>query len=73
MKIMIEKGYGKCNKIHISEFKGKKFFQIMEMWRERPEDEWKFSKKNVSFNSENFKEFYKFILDNGEKIMEELK
>jgi len=50
-------GKVKRKEIAISEYKGIKYIQIREKWRKDEEDqEWKFSKKVVSFNKEQFQE-----------------
>jgi len=37
-----------------TEFQGKQYIQIRERWRKTPKEDWKFSKKIVSFNKEEF-------------------
>lgn len=50
-------GKVKRKEIAISEYKGVKYIQIREKWRKNEEDqEWKFSKKVVSFNKDQFQE-----------------
>jgi len=70
---IIDKGFGKGIKLSMNEFKGKKFFQIMEMWKTSPDDkEWKYSKKNFTVNAKTIEEFVKYFKDNGDEIIKEL-
>lgn len=70
---IIDKGFGKGIKISLNEYKGKKFLQIGEVWKTSPEDkEWKFSKKNITFNSKTIDEFFSVLEKNKNQIYSEL-
>ena len=72
--IIIQKTGTKAIQIKINEFKGTKSLNLMELWKgDETEEEWKFSKKNVSFNGKNIDAFYEAIEKNKEFIMGELK
>ena len=69
-EILIKKSESKAIKVAMGEFKNTKFLQIMEMWKSDSENEWKFSKKNITIGKTNIKEFIEFIVNNKDEILE---
>ena len=72
MKTIIDKGFNKAILIELREYKGKNFLQLMEMWKTTEEEDWKFSKKNLTINSKTIKEFVEFIKANGDELIKEI-
>ena len=55
-------GKVKRKEIALSEYKGTTYIQVREKWRKDEDDtEWKFSKKVVSFNKDQFEEVIKTL------------
>jgi len=72
MEITIQKTKLKANLIKTGEFKGNKYLQIMELWKEKEEDDWRFSKKSVTFNKDSINQLYSFLEENKEEIFKHL-
>jgi hypothetical protein len=72
MKKIIDKGFNKAVLMELREYKGKKFLQLMELWRADEKEEWKFSKKNITINSNTISDFIDFIIENGEELKKEI-
>ncbi len=72
MKTFIDKGYGKGLNIELKEYKGKKYLQIMEMWRKEDGGDWNFSKKNISITATSLKQFLEFVEDNKQGLIDEI-
>jgi len=73
METTIPKSKTKAIRLSTGNFKGSNYLQIMELWKTdaaEEDEEWKFSKKNVTINKNNIKEFIDFIKDNGDEIIE---
>jgi hypothetical protein len=56
-----------------SEYKGKRYLQFREMWKESESDsDWRFSKKIVSFNYNSLKELIESLKKHGIKNFDDL-
>jgi len=72
MEIILDKNHGKAIKIKVNPFKGRKYFQISEVWRTTEEEEWKPSKKNITISSNILNDFFKFLETNKNEIISEI-
>ena len=72
MKTIIDKGYGKGLLLELKEFKGSKFLSLMELWKKEENEDWKFSKKNITVNATTLKQFLEFIDENRQELIDEI-
>jgi len=68
MKMIAEKSQTKALQMELCEYKGRKYLQVMELWRNDATEEWKFSKKNVSINALVLDDFLEFVETNKEEL-----
>lgn len=63
IEILIEESEVKAIRVALGEYKGKRHLMVSHMWRKRNSgnDEWQWSRKNVTLKLKSIKELVKFL------------